>query len=542
MSERIDAGLIERVRVRIKDDWRRTGEGDYQRMPKDLRKKHPAFSGGGVMGMMLNAAFSHDPEPVEPLKPIEPLGEKAVAKVEHSLGFKLPTQLRQLYLEIGDGGFGPYWGVRRLSNWAKDYAKLRADMLKERGREWPEALLPIVYMNGKRICVDRDSGEVLLWTRPPKKASEKKWLASFIPQASSVEEWLERWVDTPTVLEDGPEGGWQPPIEELERREAVIQEQEAKRQAELEKARTFTVADLPPLADELLERIAARAMDPKRRTYMAGAQASARPFGLEDMEDELERNAQHIPGHAFAGLARMITAVGKMAPLVGMPQLSIVPGSGPGMVMMKTGAGGKLGAPATEAAITHADEKLGFALPEPLRQLYRIADGGFGPGGGLLSLANMISLYRKLTSKPQGPSGEPWPAKLLPIWEVDEEIGCLDLETGGIATYDPSRMQDIHGGYFRRSFAKEQGSLDELMERWLGSTSWADQEARRDGNREGRELWQRAHERNLREAYGDADPVEEMIAYFAKLTPEDRAGAGLPEVGWEDELRRRQGS
>jgi hypothetical protein len=80
---------------------------------------------------------------LEPLKPIEPLLEKDVAKVEKALGFRLPTQLRQLYLEIGDGGFGPWFGIRRLSNWAKDYAKLRADVPAERGREWPEALLPM---------------------------------------------------------------------------------------------------------------------------------------------------------------------------------------------------------------------------------------------------------------------------------------------------------------------------------------------------------------------------------------------------------------
>ena len=60
MSEsRIDAALIERIRDRLNDEWRRTGDGDYQRMPKELRKKLPQFSGGGLAGMVLNAVFSH---------------------------------------------------------------------------------------------------------------------------------------------------------------------------------------------------------------------------------------------------------------------------------------------------------------------------------------------------------------------------------------------------------------------------------------------------------------------------------------------------
>ena len=204
MAERISSDLIERIRERLKVDFRRTGDGNWLRMPQEWRHRQaPAFP-MSILWKKINDAAAAD-EMAKELKPIEPLDEKAVARVEKSLGRKLPLQLRQLYLEIGDGGFGPFSGLRRLSNWAKDYSKLRADTPKERGRDWPEGLLPIVYMNGKRICVDAASGAVVLWTKPPKKVSEKKWLASFIPQSPSVGEWLERWVDTPTQAEDGPD-------------------------------------------------------------------------------------------------------------------------------------------------------------------------------------------------------------------------------------------------------------------------------------------------------------------------------------------------
>jgi hypothetical protein len=477
---RIDAGLLERIRVRLQDDWRRTGDGDYTRMSKEIRRTLPGSSGNGLAGLLLGAVFSDGPTATEPLKPIQPLGEAQVAKVEKALGFALPTQLRQLYLEVGDGGFGPYAGMRRLTNWAADYAKLRTQLPAERGRDWPEGLLPIVYVNGRRVCVERDRGRVVLWTKPPRKASEKKWLASFVLVSSSLQTWLEAWVDTPTVLEGGPEGGWSPPTQEVERRRQVEGEAEARRAAEAAKARSFTPANLSPLAPDLLERIRARAMDPERRTYLAGAEARSSAVGLSDLEEELDRNVGAIPDQAVADLRRLLSGQRRLGPAAGLPGLNVSVGPDGGTVMMSTGAGGRLGAPASEVALERADLELGVRLPEPLRQLLRIADGGFGPGSGLLRLADVLSLHRTLTATPQGPGGEVWPARLLPIWQADDEIGCLDLESGAITTYDPSRMQDIHGGYWRRSFAIEHPSLAELMEEWLRSPTFAEQVARHE--------------------------------------------------------------
>lgn len=528
----LSADLIARIRTRISEDWRRTGDGDWMRMPKE-RRAMPAVD--GLMGTMLGALFSYEPPDLEALKPVEPLNDKAIAKIEKALGFPLPGNLRQLYLEIGDGGFGPYNGVRRLSNWAKDYQKLLAEPIGEKKRAWPAELLPIVYLNGHRVCMNRDSGAIVRWTKPPARCSEAKWADLFAPQTSSLGEWLEHWVDTPTRAEGGPEGGWSPSAAESERRQLTEAARQTRIDTAAEKARTFVVADLPPLPEALIERVRERARDPRRRTFLAST-AGAPPIGLDDVEDELVKAADAIPRQAFSGLAGILTGLRGMGPLAGgIPGLAMVRGTAGGM-MMKSGSGGRLGAPATRAAFAHAAGRLGFDLPAPLQQLYAIADGGFGPGDtGLFSLVDLLTRHQMLTSAPHGPSGEPWPAKLLPLYESDPALGCLDLESGKVIVYDPERIEDMHGGAWRRSFVTEHELIAGLLEAWLAAPSLADQleSQERKCERQTDLPWR---------AFSDpALQADAELHYYRYLPPELRAAAGLPETGWEDEIRRRHG-
>ena len=68
-----------------------------------------------------------------------------------------------------------------------------------------------------------------------------------------------------------PDGGWTPPDSEIERREAVERDKEAKRLAEIERSRTFTLGTIAPLDEALLARVRAKALDPDQRTPMARA-------------------------------------------------------------------------------------------------------------------------------------------------------------------------------------------------------------------------------------------------------------------------------
>ncbi|MEO6255821.1 MAG: SMI1/KNR4 family protein [Sphingomicrobium sp.] len=490
MGDRLSDALVARIRVRIGDEWRRTGEGDYLRTPKDRRRK--SDSAAPMLQALLEATVLRDAASyAAPVKPVGDVDDKAIAKVEKSLGFAIPTALRQLSLDVGDGNFGPFNGIRRLANWAKDYAKLRAELPAERGREWPAELLPIVYLNGKRICLDRASGAVVLWTKPPRKASEKKWLASFVPQSPSLEEWLERWVDTPTVAEGGPDGGWTPPDSEIERRAAVELDKDARRAAEAERAASFTLGEIAPLDPALVERVRARALDPDQRTAMA----------------RLDRQ----PGGLLSAL---------VAPL-GLK--FVASGGGPGAVMMRRGASGQLGQPATECDFAAAEQQLGFALPPPLRQLYAIADGGFGPtDAGLWPLTTLVRDYLAKCGSPQGPLGEPWPARLLPLCDADPALSCLDLETGKMVEHDVQRMDHEGPGQWRRSFAPEADSLSHWLEAWLDTPDALSQ-----------------FEQEQRKA--KARMARETIRKFEAMSDEQRAGHGLDGPDWRDEVRRRIG-
>ncbi len=92
--------------------------------------------------------------PVQP-----PMAPAEVAAAEAELGFRLPELLRRLYTEVGNGGFGPVFGLIPLSlaslgdnppaeaefELIGEYARLvRRFTGGSRGR-WPTGLVPAFY-------------------------------------------------------------------------------------------------------------------------------------------------------------------------------------------------------------------------------------------------------------------------------------------------------------------------------------------------------------------------------------------------------------
>jgi hypothetical protein len=91
--------------------------------------------------------------------PAPPTTESEIAKAESQLGVELPSLLKTLYLEIGNGGFGPAEGFLpiRFGGDAKDMDLLTVARRKLEIPGWPAHLLPIIYCGcDVYFCVDCD--------------------------------------------------------------------------------------------------------------------------------------------------------------------------------------------------------------------------------------------------------------------------------------------------------------------------------------------------------------------------------------------------
>jgi hypothetical protein len=173
----------------------------------------------------------------------------------------------------------------------------------------------------------------------------------------------------------------------------------------------------------------------------------------------------------------------------------------------------------SEAALADAEKRLGFSLPALLRRLYaEVADGGFGPGPGILKLGDVLRTYGDLTKEPPGPRGQKWPTNLLPITRNDPGHDCVDVNTGAVIFWDEEELAD--GGsdkVWKRSFKPEAPDLAAWFEKWLGTPSPEDKM---------KAMMEKAK----------LDAMRTTLAHWRAKTPAERAAFGLPETGWEEKL------
>jgi SMI1/KNR4 family protein SUKH-1 len=175
-----------------------------------------------------------------------------------------------------------------------------------------------------------------------------------------------------------------------------------------------------------------------------------------------------------------------------------------------------LPAPASTAEVEAVEASLGVGLPVALRRVYtEVADGGFGPGEGLLSLSQVVDAYRELQSEGQMPRGRSWPHGLLPVVSRDPGWDCVDATTGRVITWDPEELVERSSeARFQRSFTEIASSVEAWLTDWVGSKTQAE-----------------SMQERLQESQVTA--AREARASIGRMTPEQRAAMGLPAVGWE---------
>jgi hypothetical protein len=128
-----------------------------------------------------------------------PCTEAEIAASEAELGFALPADLRTFYLEVANGGVGPGSGLYSLDQLTSKWSELTHEPVGPRGQKWPAKLLPIEGAGWDVVTIDRDSGALIRWDI--EEIDYGGWKKSFIPEADSLESWLDRWLAKPSLAE-----------------------------------------------------------------------------------------------------------------------------------------------------------------------------------------------------------------------------------------------------------------------------------------------------------------------------------------------------
>jgi hypothetical protein len=126
--------------------------------------------------------------PVAPVPPpAEPVG---VGEVEELLGHELPVLLGRLLTEVGNGGFGPGYGLIGARGGATDD---RGDDLSALVRQpWvPEAMLPVCTHGCGIYDLVTCDGSDQMWRFDPNRDPDGQLVAL----GTSLGEWVLEWLD-----------------------------------------------------------------------------------------------------------------------------------------------------------------------------------------------------------------------------------------------------------------------------------------------------------------------------------------------------------
>lgn len=137
----------------------------------------------------------------------------AVAEAEAALAYPLPPLLRRLYLEVGNGGFGPGYGVLGVSVGHRDDNGRTAVAVRNGWVGLPPALLPICHWGcGIYSLVDVSSTEGQMWAWDPNPVPDDQLDRALFRQALTFTDWLGRWTQgqlfQPALVQDPTSGAW----------------------------------------------------------------------------------------------------------------------------------------------------------------------------------------------------------------------------------------------------------------------------------------------------------------------------------------------
>ena len=220
-----------------------------------------------------------------------------------------------------------------------------------------------------------------------------------------------------------------------------------------------TADGAPP--NDLIDRLRQRAADPNRRVDARQnaffAQVSSMDLStLMGMLGQVAGDLKRVVADNQAGRVdpELVAKADRIGTAMSTPVESVLP------------------PPADPAGLDRAETELGFPLPAMLRRVYlEVADGGFGPGGGLLGVAEAASAYARMRTGEELPRGRTWPDRLVPIVAVDPGYDCVDASSpaGRIVAWDPEDLGEFSGEKaWNGSFSEVAPSVEAWLETWVG--------------------------------------------------------------------------
>ncbi|HXG67577.1 MAG TPA: SMI1/KNR4 family protein [Blastocatellia bacterium] len=153
-----------------------------------------------------NIEYATDMSDVIHPKIYPPTTNALVDAAEARLGFRFPHLLREIYTKVGNGGFGPGYGLLGLEGGALDddgssvidrYAGFKRTHPDDPLWHWPDGLLCICPW-GCAIysCIDctKLAAPVIVFD-PNGHEKGEPWDNYFHPHRSSFSSWIEAWLD-----------------------------------------------------------------------------------------------------------------------------------------------------------------------------------------------------------------------------------------------------------------------------------------------------------------------------------------------------------
>ncbi len=183
-------------------------QANADRVQSMLGKLTAVFGGGGASFAMIGpgggsaGGFASLGGDARAPAPAGPCSADELAEAEAAIG-PLPQGLRQLYLEIGDGGFGPGAGLYSRSQLVAKYREMIGEPVGLDGEAWPANVLPLSGADWDLIAIDRESGALVYFDAEELAEGEPDdWSRAFKPEAESLAAWLAKWLGAPTPAEE----------------------------------------------------------------------------------------------------------------------------------------------------------------------------------------------------------------------------------------------------------------------------------------------------------------------------------------------------